>query len=86
MEDLALTALKGAKEMKPEDFLASPLNDTLPVEDIISGVTIRRNKDNNDRIDLWKIERVYQTMVSASKTRIQNVVKYFEVEEIQSIV
>ena len=84
MECLALEGLKEVKGMKPADELASPLNDTTKVEDIISGYTIRRSNENPSIIYLWKIERVANTIFPGTH-RVQSIIRCFQVEEISSI-
>lgn len=77
MEDISLDALRKVRDHKGEVDIASPLNDTVSVNDLLSGYTIRRKEGDSNTIELWKIERRPGALYGY--TRERTVVQYFKV-------
>lgn len=86
MEAVALTELKKQLNKKDGEDVVSPLRDTIPVEQIISGITIRyRCPDLKDVIDVIKIERKETGYILSSKKRMQSIIKTFRIIKVNPV-
>jgi len=91
LEKIAVDDLKIALGMSPNDHMESPLFDTIKIEDISQGLTIRYRyetsidgKSYNDRvIDMIKIEKVNDYYLIPNKKRI--IIKTFKIIEVEPI-
>lgn len=88
MEKLALENLKQYLGISPNDFLKSPLSDTIALENISQGLTIRYRDDNSSSdnrriIDLIKIEKVRDYLLFPKK--IFTIIKTYKIVETESI-
>ncbi len=93
MEKIALQHLKQASGLNINDHMESPLFDTIKIEDISQGLTIRYHTDKSDDgkitkssdriIDMIKIEKVYDYGIIPNKKR--SIIKTFKIIEVSPI-
>lgn len=86
MEALANDELRRLKEVPDGEPFESPLRDTVPADEIISGITARYRKGPQDIIDLISIQRVDVGIVFSKKVRQQRVVKCFKVVRVDEMI
>jgi hypothetical protein len=85
LEDLALSELKKELGIPENDYIKSPLRDSINVENISAGVlTLRYRPDSNQRIiEMIRIDKRYNFGLFPEKVR--TVIKEFKIVKMEPI-
>lgn len=87
IEKIALEAFKNSRQLDEKTIIQSPISDTVPIEELNIGTTIRYRKDAQNIIELLSIEKNYSSsFIPLYKTRSVKVLQSFFFQEVDEII